>query len=81
MSPSNAKPPVNRWATGIRMATVIVVLGTLVAIWHPATTGPAAAVSDGPQASAPAAGTADDSTYFPSRYAAPEHADPQAPTF
>ena len=81
MSPSNTKPPVNRWATGLRMATVIVVLGTLVAVWHPGTTGPAAAVGDSPQASAPAATTATDSTYFPSRFPAPENVEPQAPTF
>jgi len=29
---SSEKPSVNRWATGIRMATVIVVLGTLAAV-------------------------------------------------
>ncbi len=80
MSSSNTKPPLNRWATGIRMATVVVVLGTLVAVWHPGTR-PAAAVSDGRQASAPAAATATDSTYFPSRFPAPESVEPQAPTF
>jgi hypothetical protein len=81
MSSRNTKPPLNRWATGNRMATVIVVLGTLAAVWHPGTTAPAGAVSDGPQASARAAATATDSTYFPSRFPAPENVEPQAPTF
>jgi len=81
MSPSTSKPPVSRLATGIRMATVIVVLGTLAAVWHPGTSGPAATVSDS-QTSAPAASSPSaDSAYFPSRFPAPENVEPQAPTF
>ena len=81
MSSSNTKPPLNRWATGIRMATAIVVLGTLVTVWHPGTHAPAALVSDAPQAGAPATSTATDSGYFPSHFPAPQNVEPQAPTF
>ena len=81
MSSSNTKPPVNRLATGIRMATVIVVLGTLVAVWHPGTTGSAATVSDGPKANTTATATAAESTYLPSHFPAPANVEPQAPTF
>ena len=83
MSTGNSQPPVNRLATGLRMATVIVVLGTLAAIWHPGTSGPATAVSDGMSTAStdasPAAAAA--TTYFPAQFPAPEHAEPQAPTF
>ena len=84
MNARNTEPPVNRWATGLRMATVIVVLGTLVAVWHPGAGGPATSASDAVSTSAPAAtGSADstDSTYFPSRFPAPQNVEPQAPTF
>jgi hypothetical protein len=81
MSSSNTKPRIDRWQTGIRMATVVVVLGTLVAVWHPGTTSHAAAVSDAPAASAPPSASVGDSTYFPSRFPAPENVEPQAPTF
>ena len=77
------KPPVNRWATGIRMATVIVVLGTLAAVWHPGAHEPAT-VTDGNaemSAAASAAASTSDTTYFPSRFPAPENTEPQAPTF
>ena len=82
---SSEKPSVNRLATGIRMATVIVVLGTLAAVWHPGAHEPAAVLDGGSIASAPA-GTPDaagsgDTTYFPSRFPAPENVEPQAPTF
>ena len=82
---SSQKPSVNRWATGVRMATVIVVLGTLVAVWHPGLHQPVTVLDGGPVASTPA-GTpdvagSDDTTYFPSRLPAPGNLESQAPTF
>lgn len=76
----------NRWATGLRMATVVVVLGTLAAAWHPTkmhvSTAPheATAASSGTAAAAPGP---DMSVYFPDRFPAPTgNADePQSPTF
>ena len=85
MSNGNSdKPSVDRLATGIRVATVVVVLGTLVAVWHPGVHGPAS-IGDGATASAPAS-TSDtagstDTTYFPSRFPAPENVESQASTF
>ena len=81
MNSSTAKPPVNRWATGIRMATVVVVLGTLAAAWHPRATAPAAVADEGAAANAPVVAGTVDSAYFPSRFPAPENIEPQAPTF
>jgi hypothetical protein len=84
MSARNTHQPIKRLATGLRMATVIVVLGTLVAVWHPGTRGPAATVSDDVSTSAPPAASSTsstDSTYFPSRFPAPQNVEPQAPTF
>jgi len=80
MNSSNDKRPVNRLATGIRMATVIVVLGTLATVWHPGTHAPAATVDD-TAASAPTASGPTDSTYFPSRFPAPQNVEAQPPTF
>jgi len=76
------KQPIDRIATGIRMATVVVVLGTLAAVWHPGMHGTkdGNAVMSAPTAvSAASANT--DTTYFPSRFAAPVSEEPQAPTF
>ena len=76
------KQPIDRLGTGIRMATVVVVLGTLAAVWHPGmhnTTGGSAAMS-APAATAAAPGNTD-ATYFPSRFAAPDNDEPQAPAF
>jgi len=82
---SSEKPSVNRWATGIRMATVIVVLGTLAAVWHPGVHEPATVLDGGSVTSAPAgmpdAAGGGDTTYFPSRFPAPESVEPEAPTF
>jgi hypothetical protein len=67
------------------MATVIVVLGTLAAVWHPGVHEPATVLDGGSVTSAPAgmpdAAGGGDSTYFPSRFPAPESVEPQAPTF
>jgi hypothetical protein len=77
-------PP--RVATGLRVTTIVVVVGTLLAIWHPAkhdstaspeTTAASVAVS------APAAGKPDMSVYFPDQFPAPTGPadEPQPPTF
>jgi hypothetical protein len=77
-------PP--RVATGLRVTTIVVVVGTLLAIWHPAkhdstaspeTTAASVAVS------APAAGKPDMSVYFPGQFPAPTGPadEPQPPTF
>ena len=72
-------------ATGIRTATLIVVLGTLAAVWHPGDHEPATVLDGGSVSSAPAGMPAASgrgmSTYFPSRFPAPESIEPQAPTF
>ena len=81
MNSRNTQPPVKRWETGIRMATVIVVLGTMAAVWHPGRNAPSTAVDDGAATSAPSAARSADSDYFPSRFPAPENIEPQAPTF
>jgi hypothetical protein len=63
-----------RLATSLRVTTIVVVVGTLLAIWHPAkhdstaspeTTAASVAVS------APAAGKPDMSVYFPGQFPAP----------
>ena len=86
MSNGNSEiPAVNRLATGIRMATVIVVLGTLVAVWHPGMREAATAIDGTPAATVPAttphAEEDTDTTYFPSRFPAPENVEPETPTF
>lgn len=81
MRTSNDRPPVDRLATGLRMATVIVVMGTLAAVFHPAGPAPAAATGDDAAASAPASAASAGSDYFPSRFPAPMNVEPQAPTF
>ena len=78
----SGKQPIDRLATGIRMATVVVVLGTLAAVWHPGMHGSTGgnAVMSTPAAPAVTPGNTD-STYFPSRFSAPDNIEPQAPTF
>ena len=71
MSTSNTKPPIDRLATGIRMATVVVVLGTLVAVWHPGTSGPSQAATTEPHTSALAPARSVDVTSGASDVAAP----------
>ena len=62
----------NRFATGIRVATVAIVVGTLATLWHPVHTNTAAGGSNAaPRATASAAGP-DMSVYFPDRFAAPQ---------
>ena len=72
----------NRWPMGVGAATVVVVLGMLAAVWHPAkiatTSHDATAASN--DTAAPAA-TPDMSVYFPARFSGPENVVEQPPTF
>ncbi|HJU21755.1 MAG TPA: hypothetical protein VJ891_04540 [Casimicrobiaceae bacterium] len=70
MDKRNAHEARNRLATGIRAATIVVVLGTLTAVWYPSHHDPAAAAAN---AFAPSTATAlpDMSVYFPDRFPAP----------
>ncbi|HSC22420.1 MAG TPA: hypothetical protein VLG08_01800 [Casimicrobiaceae bacterium] len=65
----------NRLATGLRAATVAVVVGTLVAVWHPmhgSDAAPAVVANPSP----------DMSVYFPDRFPAPQgEAEPLPPQF
>lgn len=82
MDASNANERRKRWAMGLRTAVVVVVLGSLAAVWHP-TMLPAAshdATATSNHAGA-AAAAPDMSVYFPARFPAPENVEPQAPTF
>jgi hypothetical protein len=70
----------NRLANGIRMATLVVVVGTIAAVWHPVNLHEVAVTAK--DAAAPTtSATPDMSVYFPARFAAPENEEPQAPTF
>ena len=66
----------NRFAAGIRAVTIVVVVGTLAALWHPmhgSDAAPALAASN------PAA---DMSVYFPDRVPAPQgEVEPLPPQF
>jgi len=86
MNARNDHPAPPRFATGLRVTTVVGVVGTLLAIWHPGkhdstaspeTTTPSAALS------ALAAGKPDMSVYFPDQFPAPTGPadEPQPPTF
>jgi hypothetical protein len=59
----------NRLATGIRVATLVIVLGTLATLWHPAHKDVTAAVSNATPA---VAASPDMSVYFPDRFPAPQ---------
>ena len=73
------------WAAAVRTVALLVVVGTLVAVWHPVAHEAAqAAAPDTKAAPADRAAAAPDmSVYFPARFPAPETADdgPQPPTF
>ncbi len=82
MDARNANETRNRWAMGLRMATVVVVPGTLAAVWHP--TMLSTASHDATAASSDTGATAaaaEMSGYFPAHFPAPENVEPQAPTF
>jgi hypothetical protein len=69
-----------RWATTIKAATLVVMLGSLAAVWHPLDMPRLTAA---PAGASPAAAAGPDMTvYFPDRFAAPSGVDePQPPTF
>ena len=78
MDTRNANQPRNRWANGIRAATLVIVTGTLAAVWYPMHHEQAAVTTT----SAPAASAPDMSVYFPDRFAAPEGpVEPLPPQF
>jgi hypothetical protein len=79
MNTRNAHESRNRWAAGLKAATIVVVLGTLVAVWHPTHTASTAVVADTPAASN---ASPDMSVYFPDRFPAPEGpVEPLPPQF
>jgi len=81
MNPRNSNGP-NRWATTIKAATLVVVVGTLAAVTHPLLPHPAATSAVTAESATPAPDAAPDmSVYFPAQFPAPEHDYPQAPTF
>ena len=70
MDTRNAHQPRNRWATGIRAATLVVVTATLAAVWYPTRHD---APGDATANAAPSAvGAPDMSSYLPDRFAAPD---------
>ena len=69
MDTRNADDSRKRWATGIRTATIVVVLGTLVAVWRPTHTESTPATIAAPAAVSVAP---DMSVYFPDRFPAPQ---------
>lgn len=79
MDTGNAGESRNRWATGIRTATIVVVLGTLVAVWRPTHTESTPADFAAPAAARVAP---DMSVYFPDRFPAPQGpVEPLPPQF
>ena len=77
MDTRDANQSRNRWANGVRAATLVIVTGTLAAVWYPAHHDNAAATTSEPVVSAP-----DMSVYFPDRFAAPQGpVEPLPPQF
>ncbi len=69
MNPRNPNESRNRLATGIRVATIVVVAGTLAAVWRPMHSSDTSAA----QPSATVVTTAPDmSVYFPDRFPVPQ---------
>ena len=79
MNPRNSNGP-NRWATTIKAATLVVVVGTLAAVTQPLLPHPAPTSAVTTDSATPAP-PPDMSVYFPAQFPAPEHDYPQAPTF
>jgi len=72
MDTRNANQSRNRWANGVRAATLVIVSGTLAAVWYPAHHDNAAATTSAPVMTAPDTTAPDMSAYFPDRFAAPQ---------
>jgi hypothetical protein len=69
MNPRNPNESRNRLATGIRVATIVAVAGTIAAVWHPMHSSD----SNAAQPSAATVTTAPDmSVYFPDRFPVPQ---------
>jgi len=82
MDARNGNETRNRWVMGLRTATVVVLLGTLAAVWHPinlSTVSHAATAASNDAVAAAAA--PDTAAYLPARLPEPENVEPQAPTF
>jgi hypothetical protein len=69
MSTRNENQRRHRLVTGIRAATIVVVVGTLAAVWHPTHSIDPSSV---PAMAPSAAARADMSVYFPDRFPAPQ---------
>ena len=74
MDARNANETRNRWAMGLRTPAVVVAIGTLAAVWHPASHDATAASND-------SAAVPDMPVYYPARFPAPVNVEAQAPTF
>lgn len=70
MDARNSHESRNRLATGVRVATLAIVVGTLATLWHPAHTDRTAGASNA--IATPAAAAPDMSVYFPDRFPAPQ---------
>ncbi|HTL77508.1 MAG TPA: hypothetical protein VL654_14430 [Casimicrobiaceae bacterium] len=70
MDTRNGNQSRNRWATGVRAATLVIVTGTLAAVWYPTHHDRAAATIG--DVTAPAVTAPDMSAYFPDRFPAPQ---------
>ena len=80
MNARNVDESRNSLATGIKTAALIVVLGTIAAVLNPLNMSNGQATTSVPSSASADTGP-DMSAYFPSRFAAPENIEPQAPTF
>jgi hypothetical protein len=69
----------NRLATGIRVAAVAIVVGTVATLWHPAHTNTAAGISNVTHPAPAAAAAPDMSVYLPDRFPAPQGALEELP--
>ena len=68
-------------ASAIKAAALVVVIGTLAAVWHPHDSGAVRGAADD-AGSTSTTSAPDMSVYFPARFPAPEGPDElQAPTF
>ena len=80
MNARNGHETANGWATGLRAATLIVVVGTLAAAWYPMDSHQVAEAVASAATEASAAAP-DMSVYFPARVPARENMELHAPAF
>jgi hypothetical protein len=86
MNARDDSPATPGLATSLRVTTIVVVVGTLLAIWSPAkhdSTTLQESATSAAALSAPTAREPDMSVYFPSQFPAPAGPadEPQPPTF